>query len=134
MVAFRPHGNLTPKTRASIRQVPICRDLADELAALPREGAYVFPGKTPDKPIVEIKRAFQTAVKAAKITRNGKPVRITPHTLRKATATWLAVDHWVPQRVLQPILGHAPGSSVTDRYYVSSSDEAKRQAVSDLSI
>jgi integrase len=134
MVAFRPHGNWTPKTRSSIRKVPISRDLANELAALPREGDYVFPGKTPDKPIVEIKRAFQTAVKAAKITRNGKPVRITPHTLRKATATWLAIDHRVPQRVLQSILGHAPGSSVTDRYYVSSSDEAKRQAVSDLSI
>ena len=75
--------NWAPKARSSIRKVPISRELADELAALPREAreeAYVFPGKTLDKPIVEIKRAFQTAVMFAKITRNGKPVRITPYT------------------------------------------------------
>jgi integrase len=134
MVAFRPHGDWTPKTRSSVRQVPISRELADELKRLPREGAFVFPGKSPGKPIREIKRAFQTAVEAAGIRRNGKPVRITPHTLRKATATWLAVDHGVPQRVLQSILGHAPGSTVTNRYYVSSSDDAKRRAVAGLSI
>ncbi len=117
-VTFRPDGDWTPKTRSSIRCVPISNDLAVELAALPREGAYVFPGKTPGRPIREFKRAFQTAVARADIRRNGKPIRITPHTLRKATATWLAVDQGVPQRVLQSILGHAPGSAVTDKYYV----------------
>ena len=33
-----------------------------------------------------------------------------------------------PQRILQALLGHAPGTRVTDRHYVQATEEAKRLA------
>ena len=133
-IELRPDGQWTPKTRSSIRRVPIAPDLVAALAALPRESTYVFPGHVPGKPHDNIKKAFATAVRKARIERNGMPLRVAPQTLRKATATWLAVDRGVPQRVLQSILGHAPGSAVTNRYYVTASDETKRRALEDIAL
>ncbi len=65
--------------------------------------------------------------------RDGKPIPITPHVLRKAHATWLAMDG-VPQQVLQARLGHARGSRITDQYYVFATEEAKRAAVIELPV
>jgi len=60
-------------------------------------------------------------------------MRITPHVLRKANATWLAV-RGVHPRVLQSLLGHSPGSRITDQHYVQSTDEALRQAAVTLPV
>ena len=67
------------------------------------------------------------------MTRNGKQIRITPHILRKAHATWLAMDG-VPHQVLQAHLGHARGSRITDQYYVFATDEAQRSAIIELPV
>lgn len=131
-VEFRSKNGWTPKTRQSHRRVPIKPSLMAELAVLPRTGQYLFLGRAEDHPVTSIRKAFASAVKAAKITRNGVPVRFSPHTLRKAFATWAAVDCRMPQPVLQSILGHAPGSTVTNEHYVKVSDAAKREAISGL--
>jgi integrase len=106
--------------------------LLADLQALPKVGEYVFSGKTAGEPVTTMRKSFASAVATADIRRNGKVVRITPHTLRKAYATWAVVDWCIPQPVLQSILGHAPGSTVTNAYYVMVSEEAKRKAVVEL--
>ena len=132
-VEIRTKDGWTPKTRSSQRRFYIRGGLLEHLRASPKDGRYVFAGRDPAKPLNNIKRAFATAVKAAKIERDGKAVRITPHTLRKAFATWLAMQG-VPQRILQSLLGHTPGSKVTDQYYVMPQDDAKRAASISLPI
>ena len=73
------------------------------------------------------KRALASAVKAAGLVRNSMPMRITPHVLRKANASWLAARRVHP-RVVQSLLGHSAGSRMTDQHYVQATDETLRQA------
>lgn len=131
-VDFKAQGGWTPKTSSSVRRIYIKGKIIDVLNQLPKNGDYVFAGKLPNKPIDNIKKAFASAVNEAKITRNGKRIRITPHTLRSAYATWQAVDNGVPEPVLQTMLGHAPGSQVTRQYYVKPQQEAQQNAVLQL--
>lgn len=126
IIQIKPQNGWTPKTRSSQRKVFVQGQLLESVQRLPKLGPYVFAGQDPNRPINNIKRAFASAVKAALIEREGKPLRVTPHTLRKAYATWLAIDRGVPQGVLQSLLGHTRGSRVTDQYYVIAQDEAKR--------
>ncbi len=121
----------TPKTQSSERSIPLGPGLLELLRSLPKEGAYVFAGRIPGKPIGSFRKAFAKAVRCAGINRKGRPVRITPHSLRKAHATWLAMNG-VPPSVLQDLLGHARGSQVTEQYYVFATEEAKRAAVFEL--
>ena len=130
-VEIRARERWTPKTQQSERRIPIGPGLVDLLRFLPREGPYVFQGRTPGTPIGNFRKAFAAAVRQAGIVRGGKPVRITPHGLRKAHATWQAMNG-VPPSVLQDLLGHARGSKVTDQYYVFATEEAKRAAVIEL--
>ncbi|MBI4184170.1 MAG: site-specific integrase [Proteobacteria bacterium] len=132
-VEIRSRDGWTPKTQSSERRIPLGPSLLQVIRRLPKEGPYVFSGTSPDRPLGEFRRSWATSVQRAKITRNGQPVRITPHGLRKAHATWLAMKG-VPPSVLQDLLGHARGSRVTDRYYVFATEEAKRAAVIELPI
>lgn len=131
VITIRSKGGWTPKTRSSARDVYIGGDLLDELKGLPRGGVYVFSGRDPNRPITNIRKAFATALRKAGLNKNG--ARITPHSLRKAYATRLAMQG-TPQRILQANLGHTPGSRVTDQYYVSATEEARRQAFRPLPI
>lgn len=56
--------------------------------------------------------------------------RITPKTMR----SWFAskVSNGQPEHVLQRLMGHAPGSPITRRHYVRSSEEQMGAAVNDL--
>ena len=76
-------------------------------------------------------QCWVTAVREAKIVRNGKPVHLPIRSLRKAHATWQA-ERGTHETVLQGLLGHAKGSDVTKRFYVQVSEEAKRQAMLSL--
>jgi integrase len=51
---------------------------------------------------------------------------ITPKMMRKWFASKVANDH--PEHVLQRLLGHAPGSPITARHYVRSTDAQTRDA------
>lgn len=131
IVEFKPKDGWMPKTHQSCRRFYIGSQLLETLRGLQKVGPYVFPGRFPDKPIDNIRKAFAIAVHRAGITRNGHPMRITPHTLRKAYATWLA-DRNVPQHILQANLGHAAGSTVTNQFYVHAQERERRKAIVEL--
>jgi integrase len=128
---IEPRDGWTPKTASSHRRVPLTEGLLAALRILPRTGAYVFPGRRPDKPMTDFKRALVSAVKASGLVRNGKPMRITPHVLRKANASWLAARRVHP-RVVQSLLGHSAGSRMTDQHYIQTTDETLREAAINL--
>lgn len=142
LVSIRRKDGFTPKTRHSDRDIPISPSLAEALADAEKaartkalkEGeehpTLVFPGRFGGK-LVNIRRALTSAVKNAGVKRNGQPLKLTPHVLRKAMATWLHV-RGVPDALLQPRLGHAPGSRVTKSVYVKVTTEDMRASVIDL--
>ena len=134
IVHIRSKEGWTPKTSHSERSLPIGAGLLQQLKRLAKRetSEFVFPGTDPKKPRAYIRRVFRTAVQKAKVMRNGKPLRITPHTLRKAYATWAAIEKGLPPRLLQAILGHAPGSTVTDQWYVGVPASALRKGVNEL--
>lgn len=76
---------------------------------------------------------MKTAVVTANICPNGLLVYITPQSFRRAHPTWRAM-RGVSESVLQKLLGHAAGSSVTKRFHVHATEEAKRAAVIELPI
>ncbi|MBF0622818.1 MAG: site-specific integrase [Magnetococcales bacterium] len=127
-VEFKPKDGWTPKTRQSIRRVPVGKKLLSMFRNLPKRGPYVFHAKgDPNKPRDNIRKALGAAILKAGLVHDGQPMKITPHVLRKAFATWQA-NSGTPQRVLQALLGHAPGTRVTDQHYVQATDAAKRTA------
>lgn len=142
LVAIRRKDGFTPKTRHTDRDIPISLLLAESLAEAQRaarltalkdskvQPTLVFPGRF-GGPMVSIKRALASAVKKAEVTRNGKPLHLSPHILRKAMATWMHI-RGVPDALLQPRLGHAPGSRVTKSVYVKVTTEDMRASVIDL--
>ena len=121
----------TPKTQSSERSIPLNPALLDEVRELPKLGAYVFPGSTPDKPMGDFRKPWKRAVAEAQIMRRGRQVHIPVKSLRKAHATWQA-ERGVAESVLQGLMGHAKGSRMTRKFYVQVTDEAKRAAVIQL--
>lgn len=119
----------TPKTEASKRGIPITGPLLEMLRSQPKEGPYVFPSRDdPNKPRNNVRRALDGAALRAGLTRNGQPMHITTRMLRKVFAT-LHAECGTPQQVLQALLGHAPGSRVTNAIYVQATEKAKRAAI-----
>jgi integrase len=142
LIHIRSKEGWTPKTALSERTIPIGQELQSQLQQMAKQNAsakeknsdYVFPGNDPRKPITHMRRAWASTIKKVAITRNGKPLRITPHTFRKAYATWAAIEKGLPPRLLQALLGHAPGSTVTDQYYVGVPTEALRKGINELEV
>ncbi len=142
LVMIRRKEGWTPKTESSDRDVPIGPRLVQALQDSHKEAKkvaltkgvqlsqYVFPGRKGVK-ITDIDKALATAVLKAGVLRDGSPMRLTPHMLRKAHATWQK-ERGVADTLLQPRLGHAPGSGVTARHYVHHSADALRATVIDL--
>jgi integrase/recombinase XerD len=81
------------------------------------EGAYLFPGRTADKPITaaSVYRVFSDAVQDAGLTKD-----ITFHCLRHSFATHL-LEEGTGLRVIQALLGHA-SIRTTCRYTRVSAD------------
>ena len=143
LVNIQRKEGFTPKTKHSDRDIPLTASLMadlkearkEALRAATEEGTtiptWVFPGKGGVKR-VDFRKALATAVKKAGVTRNGKPLHLTPHVLRKGMATWLHV-RGVSDRLLQPRLGHAPGSRVTQQVYVNTVTDDMRAIMIDLS-
>jgi integrase len=129
-VEIRPKDGWKPKNPSSIRRLPVEGMLLDLIRQQPKVSRLVFPSTVdPEKARTNMRKAFASAVKKAKIVRNGKPVLdIKPKYLRKAFATWQAEQGTHP-RLLQALMGHAPGSTVTDRHYIKPQEEAMRAAV-----
>lgn len=142
LVRIRRKEGFTPKTQHSHRDIPLTASLMEALTAARNEAGakameeggtmppWVFPGKGGVKR-VDFRKALATAVKKAGVTRDGTPLHLTPHILRKGMATWLHV-RGVSDRLLQPRLGHAPGSRVTHRTYTHTITNDMRAVMIDL--
>jgi integrase len=124
---IKPKPGWSPKTGSSRRRIPLSPHLLELLDGLPRRGRYLFPGRDPNKPLGDFKKALASAVRRAGLERGGVTMRITPHVLRKANATWLA-SNGVHPRLLQSLLGHSPGSRMTDQHYIHAPETVLRQA------
>jgi integrase len=133
VIRIRPHRERRIKNRQSIRSIPISDQLLDAIRKLDKDGFYVFPGRKKGQPIDNFRKALKTAVEAAAVERNGKPMHLTPHMFRKAYATWQA-ERGVEETTLQTLMGHARGSKVTRKVYVNPQDEARRSAVFELQL
>jgi integrase len=58
--------------------------------------------------------------------------KVTPKMMRKWFASKVAADNDVPEHVLQRLLGHAPGSKITRKHYVRSTERQATAAVEGL--
>jgi len=120
-IRVEAYGTWRPKTQVSRRIVPLNEGMMKELLSLPRRGVYVFAGKDPSKPLQNVRTALATAAKATGLPRPSLKL------FRKAYASWQAEKGLHP-RLLQELMGHAPGSKVTDQHYVFASEAAMRKA------
>ncbi|WP_035294284.1 tyrosine-type recombinase/integrase [Brevundimonas bacteroides] len=121
-----------PKSRYSIRTLllspALCADLAE------RQGApdqYVFESRKRGRPIDDIRKSMRAATQAANITRRGKLANVRPKDLRACFATWQA-SSGVRERIVQSLLGHAPGTKVTKRHYEHTTRPEEEAATSAL--
>lgn len=119
------------KTDASVRRVPISRELLDEIRNLPKTCEYVFEGKVKGKPIDNMRKALASAVVKAGITYQGEPANITPQTIRKAVVSWHA-EAGTAESITQALCGHARGSRVTQTAYAQHSVEAVSRSIIQL--
>lgn len=124
-IDIKPFCDWTPKTLSSFRTIPITEELAERMGGLGRSGEYVFPGRSPNRPLSTFRKVLQRASIGAKLMRGTKPLIVTPKLLRKAYATWQASQKVHP-RILQSLLGHAAGSRMTDAYYVQAEVDVLR--------
>lgn len=87
--------------------------------------------------VAATQKAIQRAVHGSAITEllyNHPPgaQHITPKLMRKWFASKVSNDQ--PEHVLQRLMGHAPGSPITRRHYVRSTDEQQAAAVEGVTL
>ena len=140
---IRRKDGFTPKTDHSDRDVPIGSSLLTALAeakyrahvAAAQEGRpvspLVFPGRTGIGRMHNFSKALATAIRRASIERNGEPLHLNAKAFRKAHVTWQK-QRGVDDSLLQPRIGHAPGSRVTAAIYTHVTSDAARSIVLDL--
>ncbi|TIM70994.1 MAG: site-specific integrase [Mesorhizobium sp.] len=142
-ILIRRKAGWTPKTAHSDRDVFVGATLMKELVAAKHaalkqalddraSASLVFLGRGGGR-MWNFEKALATAIKKAGVTRDGAEMHITPHMLRKAHATWLK-QRGVDDVILQPRLGHAPGSRVTAYNYVHLPSEAMKSTIIDLGV
>lgn len=91
----------------------------------------ITAGLRPVQPALPKGGAMQKALARARIGAKKAPAdahRITPKMMRQWFASRVAADE-TPEHVLQRLLGHAPGSRITRKHYVRSSDKQMSDAV-----
>ena len=91
---------------------------------------WVFTGRSGGQG-VDFRKVLAKAVVAAGVERRGAPIKLSPHVFRKAMATWYHV-RGVSDALLQPRLGHAPGSRITSKTYVHVTTNDMRAVIIDL--
>ena len=106
----------TPKTRSSIRDIPLTDDIIKNIPkqTFPSDG-YVFSGKN-GKPLGRDKIQSEMDKIVQRIQKDGHSFgHITPHVLRHTFAT-RAIEAGMSPQVLKTILGHSSISMTMDLY------------------
>lgn len=116
------------KTPARRRTIVLNRRASDIILSCTlgtEDNSHPFPSRdSTEKAIQRMRRKHPEAPAGVE--------RITPKMMRQWFASKISVD--VAENVLQALLGHAPGSSVTRRHYVRSNETQRVGAVSGLKI
>jgi integrase len=127
-IYIRRHRGWEPKNPPSTRTIPLSPEMLTILRRLPKNGYYIFPGRDGDKPINNFRKAMKTALKNSEVERDGDPIHLTPHMIRKAYTTW-QTRRGVELTALQQLVGHVKGSRVTQRDYINPSEDDRSGAV-----
>jgi integrase len=142
VIMIRRKEGFTPKTDHSDRDVPVGPALFEALEEAKRRArasalqrgepmsVLVFPGRTGGR-MHNFSKALATAIKAADVKRNDKPLHLNAKAFRKAHVTWQK-QRGVDDSLLQPRIGHAPGSRVTAAIYTHVMSEAARSIILNL--
>lgn len=128
----RRAGEWSAKTQSSYRTLFLSDELVEQLRQIEKVGRYVFYSrKKPAQPVTDFRKSLAAAVKKARVTRRGRLMRITPQVLRQAYVTWQQ-ERGTPESIVQALVGHARGSSVTRRHYTHHGEKALRDAKFEL--
>lgn len=114
-----------PKTKTSVRDVPISDFIIEILEKIERTGTYVIAGKNFDEPMKPHTYADHFAVFMRKMQEEtGLPI-LTPHELRHTYGTLLR-ENDVDIYTIQKVLGHSD-ISITSNIYVHNDIEVLRK-------
>lgn len=114
-----------PKTKTSVRSIPIAKDLCDYLGSMPRDGVYVIKALDGTEPITphsfsdwfeRFMRDFSDETGLAKLT---------PHELRHTYGTVLR-ERGVDIYTIQKVMGHSDISVTASVYVHNDLDVLKR--------
>jgi integrase len=142
IIMIRRKEGFTPKTDHSDRDVPVGPALFVALEQAKRKArasalrrgelmpVLVFPGRNGGR-MHNFSKALATAIKAADVKRNDQPLHLNAKAFRKAHVTWQK-QRGVDDSLLQPRIGHAPGSRVTAAIYTHILSDAARSITLDL--
>ena len=104
-------------------RVPLADPVLALVAALPREGAFVFPG-------IQRKRPISHKAMLAVVARMGR-ADLTVHGFRSTFRDWAAEQTAYPNEVLELALAHAIGSKVEAAYRRGDLFEKRRRLMAD---
>ena len=115
-------GGFKVKVAARRRIVPLNKQ-AREIAV------RAMTGRKPEEPMFPRRGA---TAKALSLVQAREGERISPKTMRSLFASMVAMTE--PEHILQPLLGHSPGSPTTRRHYTRSNLASLGQAVSGIAL
>lgn len=135
LLAIGERADFAVKQESRRRRVP----LNTRASLIWHQYATVLDNRTghPFPTVGAMQKAIQRAVHGSAITEllyNHPPgaQHITPKLMRKWFASKVSNDQ--PEHVLQRLMGHAPGSPITRRHYVRSTDEQQAAAVEGVTL
>ncbi|MBO6864173.1 MAG: tyrosine-type recombinase/integrase [Alphaproteobacteria bacterium] len=133
-VTFWSDGTWSTKNDQSNRTVPISNALAASIDALPRKSRLVFPSRVdPELTTTDIQKRLNAAIEDADIRRNGELLRLTAKDFRVAYITRQAIKG-APISITRKMVGHKPGSRVTEEAYTKVQDNMLGGHVSELPV
>jgi integrase len=130
-VAIDPMSKHYKKGRATVAIGATLRTVLRHFKERARDSGYVI--EYGGRQVEDVKKGFAAIAEKAGLYGKDIPIRdrVTAHSLRHSVATWLEEDG-IAEKEIQKMLGHAPGSKVTRKVYISKTAEQTREAADTL--